>query len=369
MKYIILNLKNFIFLVVILNLSIIFVQKLRILIAKNNQVQDWQLSLPVYKNYNWASEYYKDYKKLNFEFAPFTGFKNKSMSSNTINISMNGIRKSRNDSDSAQVLFLGASTIFGYGSNDFNTIPSIFSKLSDDSISVRNLGTNGFSVFQNFIKLNQYLFYQVNPEIVISFDGGLESFILLENQKFEMSHINADKFQKAFYKIPEHSYFEYLKSLIVPLQKVTIGVSKRLLNENVPIVSKSPQQLEIALNQYSLNMVNSWEQMLVLCNSKGIDFYCFYSPIFSESSFDKSNILIAGKIDKITEHRILIRKMLHKKVINLLQSERYASLSKRFVDLSKFLDSKQNVYIDPIGHFSPVGNELIANELIKHIYK
>jgi hypothetical protein len=369
LKNIIINVRNFIFLIVILNLLIIFVYQSYYFFSKYRESQDWRLSLPVYNNYDWASEYYKDNKNLTLDFAPFIGFKTKAMSSRTINVNTKGIRRSRNDSDSAQVIFLGASTMFGFGSNDFNTIPSLFSKFSGDSIMVRNLGTNGFTVFQNFIKLTQYLFDQKKPKTVISFDGGVESIVLQNNQQYEMSHLNAEIFQEAVSKSRELKFVEYLKCLIAPLERGANGIRKKLLNENIAIEYENPQELEKALNQYSLNMVNSWEQMLVLCNSKGIDFYCVFSPIFTENSMDISNPLIASNIQKFPQHRIRVRKMLHRKVIDLLQTDRYASLSKRFLDLSIFLDSKQNVYIDPIGHFSPLGNELVANELINHIYK
>jgi hypothetical protein len=368
-KHIILNIKNFIFLIVIVNLVIILVYQVHNIFSKYRESQDWRLSLPVYNNYDWGSEYFEDNKNLTLDFAPFTGFKNKAMFSKTINVSEKGIRRSRNDSDSAQVIFLGASTVFGFGSNDFNTIPSLFSKFSGDSIRVRNLGTNGFTVFQNCIKLTQYFFDQKKPKIVISFDGGMESAIPNNNQHFEMSHLNAEIFQQAVSKSRELKIVEYLKCLIAPLERVAVGIRKKLLNEKIAIEYENPQELEKALNQYSLNIVNSWEQMLVLCNSKGIDFYCVFSPIFTENSMDISNPLIASNIQKFPQHRIRVRKMLHRKVIDLLQTDRYSSLSKSFLDLSIFLDSKQNVYIDPIGHFSPLGNELIANELINHIYK
>ncbi len=153
----------------------------------------------------------------------------------------------------------------------------------------------------------------------------------------------------------------------VNVQGLLDGVFVRINQTSIQLLQAG--EVEKALNQYSLNIVNSWEQMLVLCNSKGIDFYCVFSPIFTENSMDISNPLIASNIQKFPQHRIRVRKMLHRKVIDLLQTDRYSSLSKSFLDLSIFLDSKQNVYIDPIGHFSPLGNELIANELINHIYK
>ena len=84
-----------------------------------------------------------------YPYHAFVGYKESPFSSETINIDNDGYRISRNNSDKPDIYFLGGSTMFGYGSDDMNSIPSLFSKLTDDSLSVRNMGNADHSSTQS----------------------------------------------------------------------------------------------------------------------------------------------------------------------------------------------------------------------------
>jgi hypothetical protein len=55
--------------------------------------------------------------------------------------------------------------------------------------------------------------------------------------------------------------------------------------------------------------------------------------------------------------------LLRDRVVAIIKTERYRDLAHHFVDLSKFLDSEPNMFIDGVGHFSPEANKRIAAEL------
>lgn len=86
--------------------------------------------LPNYKNFPWARKNLEELVKIETDFKSFYGWRRKEFHGETIDIDSLGIRKTTNSSHKnlPKIVFLGGSTIWGTGSNNEGTIPSLFSQ-------------------------------------------------------------------------------------------------------------------------------------------------------------------------------------------------------------------------------------------------
>ena len=87
--------------------------------------------------------------------------------------------------------------MFGLGSNDKNTIPSLFSDSNQNLYSVKNLGNAAHNSFQGFLKLVNHISTVGKPKHVITYDGVNEIISLENSLKSEITHA----YEKLFYDI------------------------------------------------------------------------------------------------------------------------------------------------------------------------
>ena len=164
------NIGIFILLIFFLNICLIAIYQIYTLAGFNEKKINYEIISKTHGEYNWTNQYFDDELKIKAEYVPYIGYKERQLKTKNINIDSDGYRISRNNSKKPDVFFLGGSTMFGYGSNDSNTIPSIFSKLTNDSLTVRNLGNGSHTSTQNLIKIYDELLEYPNPKYIISYE-------------------------------------------------------------------------------------------------------------------------------------------------------------------------------------------------------
>jgi hypothetical protein len=359
MKIIFENLRNFIFLFFCFNLVIISVHYFY---DRERKFYFFQQDLPVYLEYDWSEEYFSDLN-LEYDYVSFVSFKSKPFSSRTLNIDKNGIRISRNYNENGNVLFLGASNIFGFGSNDQNTIPSLFAKKTKDSLTTKNLADNGFTVFQSYIALSQHLILNNRPKYVICLNGALERTFL----ESRMAHTYEEQFKTAIELAGTKKRYDFKSYLIEtarPLTSFTIWL-KNKISRTDNAYSGNPEINVKEIEQTALRTVETWIKMYELCLANNIKFYCFYPPLMSYKSSDYSNSLIQKGLDKqIFNFRLDV----YTETLRLLKQEKYSRIAKRFVNLGTILDEKEGNFIDWGSHISPKGNDIVANAIIENIF-
>ena len=110
-------------------------------------------SYPNYKDLpkKKAVNIFKEYSSPKSSYQSFTGYRRNEFKGNEVNIDKFGFRKSINHQIDNSYWFMGGSTMWGTGSDDENTIPSIFAK--ETGKTVLNLGESGYNSFQEFIQL------------------------------------------------------------------------------------------------------------------------------------------------------------------------------------------------------------------------
>ena len=126
---------------------------------------------PVYKDKQKYLRLFQQQDDMNF--APFVGWQRVgSQASNSSPIDIDIVlrkRVSSGHSVSGSWWFFGGSTIFGDGSYNDETIPSVFHQISGKL--VLNLGELGWNATQSLMQLNLLLAQGHRPEGIIFYDG------------------------------------------------------------------------------------------------------------------------------------------------------------------------------------------------------
>ena len=140
---------------------------------KANYFENPKASLPIYDDKNKAQTVWKEYDTLVSKppmYVSFIGWRYPHFNSTYTNIEGRyNIRRSSGEAFNSSTWFFGGSTMWGNGVADADTIPSIYSKLSGNT--VMNFGGLGYESRQS---LNQFINLIADghrPEKVIFYEG------------------------------------------------------------------------------------------------------------------------------------------------------------------------------------------------------
>src|SRR5271157_2859620 len=117
-----------------------------------------------------------------FEYAPFTGFRERAFRGKYVNVDAAGFRLSRDQApwpprpDAMNVFLLGGSTAFGYGLPDDQTIASYLggcglANSSPSRLAVYNFGQGAYFSSQELILFQQLLNAGFVPQVAVFIDG------------------------------------------------------------------------------------------------------------------------------------------------------------------------------------------------------
>ncbi len=156
---------------------------------RNRYVVDSKAYLPYYQTQDWASKYWQSHARA-FEqtrYEPYVVWRTAPFSSETINIDARGIRKTPGAQcgpTSYQVFAFGGSTMLGFGSPDWGTIPAylqeIIGRQTARPVCVTNFGDRGWVSTQSLVVLVQQLQAGHRPDLVIFYDGFNDASVAYE---------------------------------------------------------------------------------------------------------------------------------------------------------------------------------------------
>ncbi len=131
----------------------------------------------------WPIVHARELEQLEDRWAPWVLFRQRPYLGLTINIDEQGVRKTWNQIQAAtpnpnphprKILFLGGSTLWGFGARDEHTIPSHVARLLADRglrVIVKNLAEIGYVSTQELIALTLELEQGERPDVVVFLDG------------------------------------------------------------------------------------------------------------------------------------------------------------------------------------------------------
>jgi len=134
-----------------------------------------------YENEGWAVDHFRELERLEDRWEPFVYFRQRPFQGKTINVDTEGHRatwaasaKLPDGNQPIKLLFLGGSSLWGFGARDDHTIPSYVAKDLDRrgiAVQIRNQAEIGYVNAQELIALIRDLQANERPDYVIFYDG------------------------------------------------------------------------------------------------------------------------------------------------------------------------------------------------------
>ena len=323
-------------------------------LLNNFSTEDYRASLINYKNIEWAQDHFREFYELKTSYKDFYTWRRNTYNGSTININQHGIRESfssvNNQNSNLEYLFFGGSTMWGTGSNDKNTIPSIFSKLNN--VSVINYGETGYLSIQSLNLLNSLLIKEkldLKNKVVIFYDGvnnvsvncQINNLGLETNREEQLNNYIKES------KISEINYF------LKPIKQIVERITNRFVSSNHENNFRDCDENELKANLVANNLVNTWKLANQIVKENGGKFIPVLQPVIYIGNVKKNHIL--DKLEKDSEANFKI-------VYEIIKSKSFEYFGNKFIDLSDTLDDKDFYYIDYC-HISPNGNLLVAKNL------
>ena len=318
----------------------------------NKGVPDNRIRIDVYKDAEWASQYFIEDKESNkAEYYPYLEHRRISdYKGQYINLDENSIRKTffqcpDNNSKSIKIFVFGGSTIWGTGARDIGTIPSFLSKYLCENgfkAEVTNFGESGYTSTHDMFKLQLELKKGNTPDIAIFYEGANDIYSSYQNHVAGLPHNLKNRIDdfNSRNRVNIQNLFPNLRRII-----------NKIFGENMSFREYSDEDLNMeTANVYldNIRIIKSLEE-----NYKFKSFFYWQPTIYTkkELSYDEKN-----KID----HNAVLNND-YKSVSGLIKT------SDEIKDLTEIFDDKETtIFIDWV-HISEEGNSIIAEEMSEDI--
>lgn len=325
----------------------------------NNQLIESGLRADVYRNLDWAAEYWhEDDLRLATrpsDWHPYVYWRHSPFQGKYVNVDQNGIRLTWNDSltpstPKLKVFMFGGSALWGTGARDEYTIPSMLSKklaAQGTEAWVTNFGEAGYVSTQDVITLELELQKGNIPDVVIFYDGANDVF---------------SAFQQGVAGIPENEYnriaeFNQLNWREGFAEKLAIYRAIRGFVQSVRRPSQSAKEDPLlagaVLDDYFSNM--RIVQSLALDYGFAATFY--WQPVIYNkeilSSWEDHQLNLFGEEE------------FFKRVAQMLKERVKSRPRTGFFDLSDAFDDHPGTIFIDLFHVSEEGNSRIADMLIQ----
>ena len=341
--------------------------------TKQNKTIDPAANYPIFNNKEMSQDLLRNIDKLNSNYKPYIISRTSDFKSKYLNISGKyNARRSIGEEINNSTWFFGGSTMWGYGSSDQGTIPSIYNKLTKKSVF--NFGDQNWTARQSLNQLISVIADGYSPSNVIFYDGVNDVSIgCNKNIKDFPSSDSVETISKAlgmrgnsmetFSSSIQKFHEEVLESYNRIGRKFKLNLSSKS-NKNVDFYDCHNNPIK--RRKIAAHLVNDWYSAYQLAKANNSNFHAILQPTLfsSESSYEyfskqEKSLLAARKKQFDSVYPAIIKEV--NKKCNL---DPYFCDS--FVDGSKWIPKSSQVFID-FCHITQEGNLIVVKELINHI--
>ena len=326
-----------------------------------------------YKNYEnipWAALHYREYSQVKFHYETPVVWRANKYEGKTINIS--GKHNSRltlsnlEDTDllKQNAFFFGGSVMWGFGSNDENTIPSNFEKLS--KIKSFNFAESAWNSNQSLFYLIKLLKEGYEPELVVFYNGvnELSKCEQSAEKNLRSNVIQEDRLRDKFITIKRETKLTFKYYFSIPLEFFSNLIHKVNRSKGiVKVVANLNQDTECSdinrVKEIAENIKQNWEIANSLVNSYGGKFYAILEPHITFNNSELYNFV------DLREEESKNIKNIYREIEKIMINKRY------FINFKNiFLNYKNDfpIFVDT-HHTSPNGNLIAAKEILLNLEK
>jgi hypothetical protein len=316
---------------------------------------------PAYADYPDRKGFWKEQQKVQkVHFEPYYHWKQFEHVGKYVNIDANGVRKTVKDPNvkgRKKIFMLGGSTLWGHGSPDESTIPSIVQSHLGDAYDIYNFGEDGFVSAQ---ELN-YLLYQLSlgniPDVVIFYDGVNDGYagayspaIPRDPQNLRMDYLN--KSENGFVQLIVQSNYNKFAKYIVRMIRGGNSGSEEWDKKIKP---------DIRIN--ASNVVKMYEahikQVQALAKEYKFKVFFFWQP----NLFSLTKKRLSYEADIIREAPPVMVESQHQVYLKSEEAFSKREKEKIFFIGNIFDDVERPIFFDWC-HVGPSGNRLIADKIM-----
>src|SRR5262249_32202886 len=160
----------------------------------SREATDYRVNAEPYVALPWAKQYWDEYAALDTEWHSYVYWRHRANTGRFITVDERGLRTTWNPHEcsgpqgsATRIFVFGGSAIWGVGSRDEHTIPSLLSRALTGHrpfpICVTNFGEVGYVMTQEVLTLVLELERGSRPDIVIFLDGYNDAFAAFQSGK------------------------------------------------------------------------------------------------------------------------------------------------------------------------------------------
>lgn len=324
-----------------------------------------------YSQQDWEEQYRAEW--LAFEnpgngirFSPYVGWRAAPFESETINVNQARIRVTPMadcGADSYTVFTFGGSTMWGVGSPDWLTIPAFLQvslqELRDEPVCVMNFGQLGYQSTQGLITLLMELQDGNIPDSIIFYDGGNDiqmSYEAGQAKAYMGLNISAARFDQTplVNMLSDTLLFQSMQNLTSIASREPLGLVNQMRPEENDTDDLANDIIQTFLSNYNL--------VRTLAQEYDFEFYFFWQPMIGLGQ------------KPLSEEELILQDRVYNSpgLANLYETvygaiEQIASEYDHLYYIVDIFDQEATqLYMDHI-HITPVGNQIVADEMLRII--
>jgi len=316
------------------------------LIWRTGDKKDRHLA-PSYDDKDYARRVFDDQRRTIESYSSFVGWRRLPLKTETTNIGADGFRihtvGRENVPESRRLGFFGASTVWGTGVDDNNTIPAKLDELTD-RYEITNYAETGWTSRQSLAQLINLMNEGKAPDIVIFYDGPNEVLVHCDlgfGSAINVHH-ETGKLERLVRDSQSRSYL--YRNFFVPAFDTFRRVTGYTQHPSQWVCDRDVARAAAVAD----HLVRNWEIARTLVESYGGSFIAILQPVtgVGKPKIDHLELdptIAANYAAAYTQIRSLLR-------------DREAS---QIWDMSDIFDVDRRLYIDH-AHVAGEGNALVA---------
>jgi len=319
-------------------------------------------------------EYWKEQQPAQkVQYEPYVLWRRAPFNGSAISIDADGIRRTLHnhcDAKTFTVWMFGDSVMWGWGSPDSETIPSLVAadyEKAGKQVCIVNYGEKGWANTQELFELIQELKHaDRKPDAVLFYDGGTEAFTAYENKKVDV-HSNYLDFKNYLegWITEKKSGFSYLSrsNTYHLLENIAARVSAKVAAKAAPKRDKSDTVTESDAETWSRGIMLNYQENMDIIDLLAKQYR--FRPIFVWYP----NMAVGHK--QLTPDEAVLDRRLNKKFPGMESVYRAAYEKCREVSrpnlyyLGDLLDDTKAPLYRGIAHLNATGNQMAADRLFQ----